>query len=530
MMLRFSPFSVVVVVVVFTTLGVHAEQSTKLPPSTSTSATIPQKCLTMDNMFAGLKEMEYAVRGKVVIAADEIHADLKKAENKDKYPFDHIVYTNIGNPHSVGQKPLTWPRQVMALVDLPDEMGVDHPLAEKMFPIDAIARAKEIKQALEGSGTGAYTHSKGVKAFREDVAKFIETRDGGNIAADPESIFLTNGASAGITMILTALIAHNKCGIMIPIPQYPLYSATIDLLQGQKVGYYLEEENGWSLNVKELERAYEDAKRKGIDIRGLVAINPGNPSGAVLTRENLHDVVNFCSKHNIVLLADEVYQENVYEDNAEFISCKRAAHEMGLLEPDNNKIELVSFHSTSKGVFGECGRRGGYMELVGFTTDVKDTLYKMASAFLCGSTNGQVMTSLMVRGPAPTDVSYQKHEREIQKIFESLKSRSVMVSEGLNAISGFSCQPATGSMYCFPSIEMPKAAIAAANAMGTPPDTLYAVSLLKRTGICVVPGSGFGQKEGRFGFRTTFLPTETEMVKAVERIRQHYEEFCEEYK
>ena len=436
-------------------------------------------------------------------------------------------HDNSGNPHSVGQKPLTWPRQVMALVDLPDELGVNHPAATKLFPKDAIARAKEIKEALEGYGTGAYTHSKGVQAFRQEVVDFIQQRDGG-VEADPEAIFLTNGASAGIAMVLNALIQNEKSGIMIPVPQYPLYSATIDLLRGKKVGYYLEEENGWALSMSELERAYKEAKRKGTDVRALVLINPGNPSGSVLTRENLHDVVQFCSKHNIVLMADEVYQENVYDENAEFISCKRAAYETGLLEKD--AIELVSFHSTSKGVFGECGRRGGYMELVGFEKDVMDTLYKLASAFLCSTTNGQVMTSLMVRGPSPGDVSYNKHSSEIRETFESLKRRSVLVSSGLNEIPGFSCQPATGSMYCFPSVHMPHGAKEAAKALGTPPDTLYAVSLLKHTGICVVPASGFGQKEGRFGFRTTFLPSEEEMENAVAKIRDHYIQFCDEYK
>lgn len=165
-----------------------------------------KKRLTEETMSPHLRKMEYAVRGKVVIAADEIHEQLAKKEHK--FPFDHIVYTNIGNPHSVGQIPLTWPRQVMALVDLPDPVGVDHPHAAKLFPSDAIRRAREIKVGLNGFGTGAYTHSKGAKCFREDIAKFIQTRDGG-VPCEAEDIFITNGASAGIGMILQALIADS---------------------------------------------------------------------------------------------------------------------------------------------------------------------------------------------------------------------------------------------------------------------------------------------------------------------------------
>ena len=155
--------------------------------------------------------MEYAVRGQVVIKADEINEQLKLPNASKKYPFDHIIYTNIGNPHSVGQAPLTWPRQVMALVDLPDSVGVDHPLAKEMFPADAIERARAIKVGLNHHGTGAYTHSQGPMMFRQEICKFIEERDElekGSI--DPNCVFMTNGASSGIEMILNAVIADSN--------------------------------------------------------------------------------------------------------------------------------------------------------------------------------------------------------------------------------------------------------------------------------------------------------------------------------
>lgn len=166
------------------------------------------KRLTEDTMSQHLRGMEYAVRGKVVIAADKISDELSDESFKNKYPFDHIVYTNIGNPHSVGGQALTWPRQVIALVELPREVGVDHPMAKKMFPADAIERAREVKKALNFMGTGAYTHSKGARMFREDIAAFIEERDGG-VPCDPESIFMTNGASSAIQVILQTLVADS---------------------------------------------------------------------------------------------------------------------------------------------------------------------------------------------------------------------------------------------------------------------------------------------------------------------------------
>ena len=315
--------------------------------------------------------------------------------------------------------------------------------------------------------------------------------------------------------------------MLIPTPQYPIYSATIDLLGGQKVGYYLDEKSGWGLNIDELEQALSDAKSRGIEVVAFVLINPGNPTGQVLSEQSVKDIVLFCAKHRLVLLADEVYQENVYDDNASFFSCKRAAFETGLLE--ENAIELASFHSTSKGVFGECGRHGGYMELTGIDEKVEDHLYKLASSNLCSTVSGQLMTSLMVRGPNPGDESYESHEAEKKAIFDTLKRNAALVANGLNSIPGFSCQPAAGSMYCFPSVELPQQAVEEAASNGISPDAMYAVSLLERTGICVVPASGFGQKPGRFGFRTTFLPPREEMERAVKQIQVHHEEFCAKY-
>jgi len=484
------------------------------------------KRLTEQSMNQNLRNMEYAVRGKVVIKADEINAELKKGSAG--YPFDKIVYTNIGNPHSVGQQPLTWPRQVMALVDLPDEVGIDHPTVSKMFPTDAIDRAKLVKKALDGHGSGAYTHSQGPLLFREEICQFIENRDGlKEGSADPKSIFMTNGASSAIEMVLNALIADKNCGVMIPIPQYPIYSATIDRFGGEKVGYFLDEKSGWGMNLEELERSLADAKSKGINVNSFVLINPGNPTGQVLTREAIRDIVKFCSKHGLVLLADEVYQDNVYDENAEFYSCKKAAHDTGLDKTD--ALELVSFHSTSKGLFGECGRRGGYMEMVGIDPAVRDQIYKLASSHLCSNIPGQIMTSIMVNGPREGDESYELHENEKGAIFESLKRRAKIVGDGFNKIPGFSCQPVQGAMYCFPSVQMPAGAIEFARENNIAPDTLYAVSLLENTGICVVPASGFGQEKGRFGFRTTFLPSEQDMKKVVASVRKHHEEFCEKF-
>ena len=169
------------------------------------------------------------------------------------------------------------------------------------------------------------------------------------------------------------------------------------------------------------------------------------------------------------------------------------------------------------------------MELVGIDEKVHEELYKLASSGLCSGLPGQVMTALMVNGPKPGDESYESHETEKKEIYNSLKRRAKIVADGLNSIDGFSCQNPSGAMYAFPSVEISEPAQKAAAEQGISPDTMYALSLLESTGICVVPASGFGQEEGRYGFRTTFLPSEEEMANVVRLMAQHHRDFNEKY-
>jgi alanine transaminase len=110
--------------------------------------------------------------------------------------------------------------------------------------------------------------------------------------------------------------------------------------------------------VQNLRSLVEGARAKGVEPRSLSVINPGNPTGQLLTYDDIAEIVDFCTEEGILILADEVYQENVYEDGAEFVSFKKVVADR------KSSVELVSFHSVSKGLQGECGLRGGYMELV----------------------------------------------------------------------------------------------------------------------------------------------------------------------
>lgn len=127
---------------------------------------------------------------------------------------------------------------------------------------------------------GAYTsNSKGHMFVRESIAEFINNRDGPAVKADWNNIFLTNGASEAVRTSFKLLIRDPKDGIMVPIPQYPLYSALLTLDGGTLVKYFLDEEKGWGIDPADIEKRIHNAKELGVNLRAMVVINPGNPTG-----------------------------------------------------------------------------------------------------------------------------------------------------------------------------------------------------------------------------------------------------------
>ena len=429
---------------------------------------------------------------------------------------------NIGNPQQLGQKPITFFRQVLALVEYDQLLE-----QSSLFPHDAVARARSYLKEVKS--VGAYSHSQGVELVRREVADFIARRDG--YAADPELIFLTDGASPGVQSWIRALLRDQSDGLMIPIPQYPLYSACIPLFGGSAVEYYLDEAGGWSLSVEELNKSYEAARAKKVLPRALVVINPGNPTGQCLTADNIRDIITFCAERNVVVMADEVYQENVYNLAKPFVSFRKVLKQMQEENPKRfGSVQMVSFHSTSKGMIGECGKRGGYFEALGFPENVRAEFYKTASISLCPNVIGQLTVGLMVNPPRPHDPSHALYAKEIATIYDSLKRRAEKVTGALRSLEGVTCNPSEGAMYCFPQIRLPAPVIDAAKKSGVAPDLFYCQALLDNTGICVVPGSGFGQVDGTYHFRTTFLPLESQLDPVLQKMAVFHKEFMAKWK
>ncbi|XP_027334296.1 alanine aminotransferase 2, mitochondrial-like isoform X3 [Abrus precatorius] len=434
-----------------------------------------------------------------------------------------ILYCNIGNPQSLGQSPITFFREVLALCDHPAIL--DKSETQGLFSADAIERAWQIVDQIPGRATGAYSHSQGVKGLRDTIAAGIQDRDG--FPANPDDIFMTDGASPAVHNMMQLLIRSESDGILCPIPQYPLYSASIALHGGSLVPYYLDEATGWGLEIPELKKQLEAAKSKGINVRALVVINPGNPTGQVLAEENQRDIVEFCKQEGLVLLADEVYQENVYVPEKKFHSFKKVSRSMGYGDKD---ITLVSFQSVSKGYHGECGKRGGYMEVTGFSPEVREQIYKVASVNLCSNISGQILASLVMSPPKVGDESYESFMAEKGNILASLARRAKTLEDAFNNLEGVTCNKAEGAMYLFPRICLPEKAIQAAGAANTAPDAFYCKRLLNATGVVVVPGSGFGQVPGTWHFRCTILPPEEKIPAIVTRLTEFHKKFMDEFR
>lgn len=477
-----------------------------------------KKVLSMESINKHVIEARYAVRGEIVQKMGEMK---KQMAAGTKFPFDGFCETNIGNPQYFGQKPFTFYREVLSACLDPNL------IARGVYSPDVNRRAKEYLDAFHS--VGSYTESAGTPLVRNSVSDFIKKRD--ELSADPDSIFLGNGASEVISMAMKLINDGPNTGFMVPIPQYPLYSAEITLSNCQFTGYLLDEENGWQLDFKVLSESLAWAKSKGVDIRAIIIINPGNPTGSVFEEDTLTQLFKFAYENNLVVMSDEVYMENIYTEKKKFISAKKVLSKMTPEIRDN--VELMSFHSCSKGLLGECGIRGGYTEFVNIDPEVKAQYLKLRSISLCSNTIGQIMMDLKVRPPVlgiDSSETVQQFEAERTELFESLKRRAVKCYDSLTKMKGVTAQPLEGAMYAFPRIHLSQKFIDEANRKGIVPDAYYCTKLLEEIGLVCVPGSGFKQKEGTWHYRTTILPLPEERFnKAFDELTKLNDKIMDQY-
>ncbi|KEF63506.1 alanine transaminase [Exophiala aquamarina CBS 119918] len=490
------------------------------------SSTSRLRSLNIDNINPHVKAAKYAVRGELAIKSEEYRAQLKHKNPPtppdSPLPFDTVISANIGNPQQLDQKPITFFRQVLALLENPGLLENEEALKSSFsYKQDTIDRARWLLREI--GSVGAYSQSAGAPGIRQSVADFIERRDG--FPSDKDQIYLSAGASSGVNTLLHIICANPKTGVLVPIPQYPLYTATLSILNARCVPYYLDESHAWGTDLNVIKEAYDKAVSEGTDVRAVVIINPGNPTGASLPEQDVEAVIRFAAEKKLVVMADEVYQTNVFV--GKFHSFKQVLCKLQKASPGTyDNVELASLNSVSKGMVGECGHRAGYFELVGFDEEVRAQIYKFISIMLCPPVIGQCLMELVVNPPKEGDPSFELYNKEYNGVKNGLKERAQALYEAFKEMEGVEIGEPQGSMYLFPTIHIPQKAVEAAKKADRSPDEFYCLRLLDATGICVVPGSGFGQKPNTLHLRTTFLAPGTDWVG---RWTTFHKEFLEKY-
>ncbi len=242
-------------------------------------------------------------------------------------------------------------------------------------------------------------------------------------------------------------------------------------------------------------------------------------------------VINIAKKHNLSILADEVYQENIYDKDSAFHSFAKVMHQL-----EEKDVTLFSFHSTSKGYYGECGHRGGYMEMRNISDDVLAQFIKLHSISLCSNVDGQLATYLIVSPPQKGEDSYELFINERDGILNELKTKAEILGNELAKIEGMEVGIPQGAMYAFVKLNLPhtkdvsKMTPEERKSYDSIRDSDYCMALLVETGICVVPGSGFGQLPGTLHFRTTILPPRDEIDAMVKMIKDFHKQYVKELK
>lgn len=328
-----------------------------------------------------------------------------------------------------------------------------------------------------------YAPSSGISEATQAVERYATKKGIRNIL----DIFITTGASEAIELCLTGLVNEGE-NVLTPSPGYPLYTAVLSKIGAIENPYYLDEAIGWQPDVDDIAAKINDKTR------AIVLINPNNPTGSNCSRETLVKLLALVKKHNIVLFADEIYDQLLF-DGQEHVSA-------GSLDPTAPVITFCGLSKNYLGpglrigwgvVSGEAGQLSAYIEGVN----------KMLRARL--SANHPLMYAIK-----PALEGDQSHLEDVNR---KLTSRRDLTTKMLNVPGLISCVKPGGAFYAFPKIEIKRG------------DDAFVKSLLPETGVVVVPGSGFGQVPGTKHFRIVFLPPEEILEKAYKAILNYLERF-----
>jgi len=328
-----------------------------------------------------------------------------------------------------------------------------------------------VYQAMRDNRNG-YAPSPGIKPAL-DAIRGEAARKG---ITSVQDVFVTNGVSETVDACLTALLNPGD-DLLTPCPDYPLYSALLTKLGICLNTYYLNEEDGWQPEL-------DDIKKKITPrTRGIVLINPNNPTGSVCTRAMLEQIAELARQHNLLIFSDEIYDKLIL-DNDEHLS-------MAAVAPD---VPVVTFGGLSKNYLVP-GWRIGWGIVSGEAATVKnynEGIQRLLRARLCANHPEQYAIKAALEGP-------QDHLIEVR---EKLRSRRDLTVAWCNSTPRVSSVSPRGAFYAYPRIDIPEG------------DDVFVKELILQKHVMVVHGSGFGQKPGTQHFRIVFLPDEKTLSKA----------------
>ena len=338
--------------------------------------------------------------------------------------------------------------------------------------------------------TAGYTDSKGLFAPRRAVVHYAQEKRITGVGVD--DVYLGNGASELIVMSLNALL-DNGDEVLVPAPDYPLWTAAVSLSGGNPVHYHCDEQSDWLPDIDDIRRKITPSTR------AIVVINPNNPTGALYPEPLLQEIVELARQHQLIVFADEIYDKTLY-DGATHTSIASLADD----------VLCVTFNGLSKN-YRACGYRAGWMFVSGEKRHARDYiegLNMLASMRLCANTPGQLAIQTALGG-------YQSIKDLVAPGGRLARQRD-MAYEMLSAIPGVSVVRPRAALYMFPRLD-PKI-------YPIQDDQLFAYELLAEEKVLIVQGTGFNWPTPDH-FRVVFLPNSDDLADALGRIARFLEHY-----
>ena len=390
-----------------------------------------------------LRNVRYDVRGPILEEAQRLEAQGHK-----------ILKLNIGNPAPFGFEA---PEAIVA------DMIHHLPMAQ------------------------GYSDSRGIYSARTAVAQYYQSR--GLVDTEVDDVFIGNGVSELITMVLQAFLDDGN-EVLVPAPDYPLWTGQVTLSGGTPVHYRCDEENGWNPDLADIESKITE------NTHAIVIINPNNPTGAVYSEDVVKGLVDIARRHDLVVFADEIYEKILFDGAVHHHAASYAGDD----------VLCLTFSGLSK-AYRVCGYRAGWVMISGpkeLATDFLEGLTLIANMRMCANVPAQHAIQTALGG-------YQSIEELIVpggRFYE----QSMLAHRMLNEIPGVSSVRPTGALYCFPRLDPEVYPIE--------DDQEFVLGLLRAKKILVTHGTGFNWFEPDH-FRLVTLPEVDVLEEAIGRIAGH---------